>query len=76
MLEVFKVGTTVSLPCGLTAVVTAVLVEGNESVRYRCLWWDGNARKSGWLFPAELRACDPERFRIGVRDSRTRRGSE
>jgi len=46
----------------VSAVVTQVMISDGGGIQYQVSWWDGNTRKSEWLYNCEvcsLSSVDP-----------------
>lgn len=52
-----KPGTKIEID-GIKAIVTAVMVEANDAISYRVVWWNGNSRHSEWLTESEVGGQD------------------
>lgn len=54
----FDVGDKVILGVDIVAQVTAVLIESNNHVKFRCVWWDGGNHCCDWFDVFELVAFE------------------
>ncbi len=63
-IEVYAIGTRVTLDNDIPAYITAINIRG-RNVSYECNWWDERTRKSDWFTEHEFRASN-QRQMIGV----------
>ena len=48
-LEVYKVGTKVTLPEEIEAKIVTVAIHAGDMVQYECAWWNGGSRIRDWF---------------------------
>jgi hypothetical protein len=50
MIEVYPIGTKVTLEGGIPGNIIAILLEPRNGIQYKISWWNGRERKSEWLY--------------------------
>ena len=54
-IEIFTIGSKVTIDGDIPAMITAVEIRGAAGlVTYQCCWWDNRARKSEWVTASEI----------------------
>lgn len=54
-IEMFAIGSKVTIDGDIPATITAVEIRGIAGlVTYQCCWWDQRTRKSEWVTAAEI----------------------
>lgn len=65
-IEIIQVGSPVTIADDIPAKITGILINDKCRVTYQCVWWDGQARNSGWLEEFEVtRADETKRMAVG-----------
>ena len=53
-IEIYNVGTEVSLTEKINAKIVTIAIHENNSVAYECAWWSGDARTKEWFSPSDF----------------------
>lgn len=57
-IEVFQVGSPVTIGEKIKATVTGVCIRENCHVTYECVWWDNTVHHCKWLETVEVRRTE------------------
>lgn len=67
MLEIFKIGSPVTIGKSIDATVLEVTIKDKNYVVYQCGWWNGNSYEVKWLEEFMVSGDKAEKNTIGFR---------
>ena len=53
-IEIYNVGTEVSLTEKISAKIVTIAIHENNFVAYECSWWNGDTRSKDWFSSADF----------------------
>jgi hypothetical protein len=66
-IEIYSVGTLVSLTESVDAKIIGITIHENNSVTYECSWWNGDTRTKDWFTSSDF-------LSVGEKDAVTKIG--
>ena len=57
-LQVFAVGTKVTLDSDIIGMVTGIAIYSDSRIQYQVAWWNGRSRSCEWLEACEVNPCE------------------
>lgn len=64
-IELNKIGTKVKLADDVYGNVIGINISGENTITYRCGWWNGRSYCTEYFSPTEIEFMVPEKFKIG-----------
>lgn len=64
-LELNKIGSKVKLTDDVYGTIIAINISGDNTITYKCGWWNGRSYSTECFSPAEIEVTTVEKFKIG-----------
>ncbi len=65
IIELNKIGTKVRLTDDVYGTIVAINISGDNSITYKCGWWNGRSYSTEYFSPSEITVTIAEKFKIG-----------
>jgi hypothetical protein len=65
VLELYKIGSRVKLTDDVYGTIEEINIFGDNSVSYKCGWWNGRSYCAEHFAPNAIEVVMPEKFKIG-----------
>jgi hypothetical protein len=53
-IEIYRVGTSVTLTENINAKIITIAIHDNDTVQYECAWWCGDTRAKEWFTASDF----------------------
>lgn len=64
-IELNKIGSKVKLADDVYGSIIGINITGDNTITYRCGWWNGRSYCTEYFTPSELTVTTTEKFKIG-----------
>lgn len=64
-LELNKIGSKVRLTDDVDGTIIGINISGDNSITYRCGWWNGRSYSTEYFSPSEIIVTTAEKTKIG-----------
>ena len=64
-IELNKIGTKVRLTDDVDGTIIAINISGDNSITYKCGWWNGRSYLTEYFYPYDITVTTAEKFKIG-----------
>jgi hypothetical protein len=64
-LEVYKIGSKVKLTDDVYGTIVSATICADNSVSYKCGWWNGRSYTTEYFSPNEIEVTVVEKYKIG-----------
>ena len=65
VIELNKIGSKVKLTDDVYGTIVGINISGENTVTYKCGWWNGRSYSTENFSPSEIEVMVPEKFKIG-----------
>lgn len=64
-IEVYKIGSKVKLTDDVYGTIVSATIGADNSVSYKCGWWNGRSYTTEYFSPNEIEVTVVEKYKIG-----------
>jgi hypothetical protein len=65
VIELNKIGTKVKLAEDVYGTIVGINIFGDNSITYKCGWWNGRSYSTEYFAPSEITVTTAEKIKIG-----------